>query len=266
MLLFQMMVAEENPYESVSSSLGTGFIGRRIIYFPRLSSTMDTARQQVRKGAAEGTVVVAGEQTGGRGRGKRIWLSPPGNIALSVILYPDIASLPYLIMIASLAMAHGIEETTGLKADIKWPNDVLIGGKKVGGILIENEISGGKTARAVIGIGINIALEETAIENSTLPATSLEKEIKQRVSKGDLTRSLLAEMERLYLLLPDGGLIFGAWRDKLVTLGKRVTVAMNDKVLEGIAESVDESGSLALRLDDGECIRIVAGDVTLREQ
>ena len=245
--------------------LGTRFIGKRILYFPRLSSTMDAARQEAVRGAAEGTVIIAGEQTAGRGRIQRLWLSPPGNIALSVILYPAITHLPFLVMIASLAVVRSVKKVTGLESNIKWPNDVLINGKKVGGILIENEISGGKTARAVIGIGININIKESVLEGSSQPVTSLEREIRQRVSKVDLVKSLLEEMERLYRLIPDGGIIFGEWQDNLLTLGKRVTVALPEGNLEGIAESVDESGSLMLRLDDGGYTRIVAGDVTLRE-
>ena len=115
---------------------------------------MDAARQEARNGASEGTVIIAGEQTGGRGRIKRAWMTPKGNIALSVILYPDISCLHYLIMLVSVAAARSIEAVTGLKPDIKWPNDVLINGKKVGGILIENEMTGsrvpvrkGRTAR-----------------------------------------------------------------------------------------------------------------------
>lgn len=259
------MSTEVNPYESISAGLDTRFIGLNIIYYTCLSSTMDTARQEAQSGAEEGTVIIAGEQTLGRGRVKRLWLSPPGNIALSVILYPNVALLPYLIMIASLAVVRSIEKVAGLKVDIKWPNDVLVGSKKVSGILIENEISGGNKARAVIGIGINIDLQEEKIKNNTLPATSLEKEAKRTINKCDLVRILLIEMERLYLLLPDGSPIFREWRDRLVTLGRRVTVTMSEGIIEGTAESVDESGALTLRLDDGGYTRIVAGDVTLRD-
>jgi BirA family biotin operon repressor/biotin-[acetyl-CoA-carboxylase] ligase len=266
MLLSSLMASEKQQYESLSAGLDTRFIGKKIIYFPRLSSTMITAREEAGRGAAEGTVIIAGAQTTGRGRLKRTWLSPPGNIAMSVILYPDVAALPYLIMIASLAVMSSIEKVTGLKADIKWPNDVLIGGKKVSGILIENEISGGQAVRAVIGIGININLEETVLENNDLPATSLEKETKQTVNKNNLVKYLLTEMERWYLLLPDGGVIFREWRENLATLGKKVKVAMPEGILRGIAESVDESGSLTLRLDDGGYTQIIAGDVTLRER
>jgi BirA family biotin operon repressor/biotin-[acetyl-CoA-carboxylase] ligase len=266
MLSFLIMSIASNPYESISTALDTNFIGRRIIYFPQLSSTMDIARQEARKGAAEGTVIITGEQIGGRGRNRRTWLTPPGNIALSVILYPDVAWLPYLIMLASLAVTRSIRSVTGLKADIKWPNDILIGGKKVCGILIENEITGDNTTRAIIGIGININVEESEIKGSSVPVTSLEKETRQVVAKAYLVSQLLGELERLYSRLPDGSEIFEEWRANLITLGKRVVVTTGKENLEGTADSVDASGALVLKLDDGSSAKVVAGDVTLREK
>jgi len=169
-------------------------------------------------------------------------------------------------MIASLAVVRSIENVAGLKADIKWPNDILIDGKKVCGILIENEISGGRTARAIIGIGVNVNLGALKIQDSYIPVTSLEKEVQGTVAKTDLINNLLVEMERLYLELPDGESIYKEWRDKLVTLGKRVIVRTGTETLEGLAESVDSTGALMLKLDDGSSTRIVAGDVTLRER
>jgi BirA family biotin operon repressor/biotin-[acetyl-CoA-carboxylase] ligase len=113
----------------ITTNLGTRFIGQKVIYHPRLTSTMAVARRVARQGAAEGTVVVADEQTAGKGRLKRLWLSPRGSIALSIILYPDMSYLPYLMMLASLAVARSIEAITGLKTQLKWPNDVLINDK-----------------------------------------------------------------------------------------------------------------------------------------
>ena len=260
------MTEEDTSPASITGKLDTRFIGQKIIFFPQLSSTMDIARQQARQGAAEGTIIIAGEQTSGRGRVKRSWLTPPGNIALSVVLYPDVSSLPYLIMIASLAVVRSIGSVTGLKADIKWPNDILIGGKKVCGILIENEISGDKTARAIIGIGVNVNLGDINITHTSVPATSLEKEVQETVAKNDLISNLLVEMERMYLELPEGESIYREWQAKLVTLGKKVTVRTGSETLEGLAESVDANGALMLKLDDGSETRIVAGDVTLREK
>jgi BirA family biotin operon repressor/biotin-[acetyl-CoA-carboxylase] ligase len=180
------------------------------------------------------------------------------------VLYPDIAGLPYLVMIASLAAAHGIEAVTGLNTRLKWPNDILIGGKKVGGILIESEVKGNKAAYAIIGIGINVDLKASAVAEISTAATSIRDELNGSVSRTDIVRSLLTEFERLYRLLPAGEAVFTAWRDRLDTLGKRVVVKSGRDVLEGIAETVDERGAMMLRGADGSLTRVVAGDVTLR--
>jgi BirA family biotin operon repressor/biotin-[acetyl-CoA-carboxylase] ligase len=187
---------------AITRGLKTSLIGQKVIYYPCVPSTMDAARQEARRGAKEGTVIIAREQTGGRGRLKRTWLSPTGNIALSLVLYPDIVYLPYLVMIASLAVVHSIEAVTGLKTQIKWPNDILIGGKKVCGILIENEVRGNRAAYAIIGIGINVDLNVADFTEISNTATSLNKESDRVVSRTKIIRSLLTELERLYLALP----------------------------------------------------------------
>jgi len=253
---------ELSPY-LIMKGLKTRVIGQKILYFPTLPSTMDTAREQARLGALEGTVVITGEQTAGRGRLDRSWLSPKGNIALSIILRPDISSLPYLIMIASLAAARSIETITGEKTQIKWPNDVLITGKKVCGILIENELKGNKVSFSVTGIGINTGLKvagykeiaDTAISLSSAPDSGLRLK---------LIQALLTEFEALYLLLPQGIQIYESWRGRLVTLGKKVRATWGEQVIEGVAESVDEDGTLFIRDEGGEVRKVVAGDVTLR--
>ncbi len=260
-----MMPPEENPYRCLAAALETHFIGKDIIYYPRLPSTMDAARDRARRRAAGGTVVIAGEQSGGRGRLRRAWFTPPGNLALSIVLYPAIEELPYLIMIASLAAARAIEKSTGLETQIKWPNDVLIGEKKVGGILVESEVSGGKVAFAVVGIGINVRLRPADISEIAATATSLESE-DASVSLPELARTLLVEFERLYLTLPDGGPIFAAWRGRLVTPGRKVAARWRNSTIIGVAEGVDESGALLIRRADGTLERVVAGDVTLSEK
>jgi len=251
---------------AITDNLATRFIGQRVVYYPRLSSTMDAARREAKNGAAAGTVVLAGEQTEGRGRVGRTWLAPQGNIALSVILRPEVSGLPYLIMVASLAVAGAIEAVAGIKTQIKWPNDVLVKGKKVGGILIENEVKGDRVDYAVIGIGINVALNPSEEPSIQFVATSLNAEAGREVPRVDVVRHLLTEMERLYRLLTDGEVIYRAWRERLVTLGKNITVKFGDSTLQGIAESVDKDGALVLRREDGSLMRIVAGDVTVREK
>jgi BirA family transcriptional regulator, biotin operon repressor / biotin---[acetyl-CoA-carboxylase] ligase len=226
---------------------------------------MDAARRAAQRGAGAGTVIIAGEQTAGKGRLKRTWLSPPGNIALSIILNPDIAALPYLIMIASLAVSQSIETATGLKTQIKWPNDILIDGKKVSGILIENEVKGNKVTFSIVGIGINVDLEVAAYPEISSTSVSLKNESNKDL-RIKIIRSLLTEFEMLYLQLPDSQPIYESWRDRLITLGKKVRATSGTQIIEGIAESVDETGALMLREADGPLTRVVAGDVTLRKR
>lgn len=250
---------------SITNNLDTHFIGQRVIYYPRLTSTMDVAKREAQQGAAEGTIVVADEQTAGKGRLKRGWLSPKGSIALSIILYPSLPHLPSLIMLASLAVVHSIEAVTGLKSQVKWPNDVLINSRKVCGILIESDVRGNTVDYTIIGIGVNVNLRLSGFPEILSTATSLCDELGREVSRLSLIQRLLVEIEKLYLSLPAGGSVYEEWRDSLVTLGKRVQVKSGKTMYEGIAESVASDGSLLLRQLDGSLTRIVAGDVTLRD-
>ena len=251
--------------EAITRDLGTRLIGREVLYYPTLSSTMTVAGEQARKGAAEGTVVLAEEQTAGRGRMNRAWLAPGGNIALSLILYPDLSSLPSLIMVASLAVVGGIAAATGLKPRIKWPNDVLINGKKVCGILIENSLQGEAVNYTIIGIGINVNLRPADFPEIQPMATSLADELGREVSRLEVVRSLLVEMDRLYLSVVSGGSVYELWRDNMITLGRQVRVTEGETLYQGVAESVAPDGSLLLRGGDGKLTRIVVGDVTLRD-
>ncbi len=259
------MVGNSLSPASITNNLETRFVGQRVIYYPSLASTMEVAKQEALKGAAEGTVIIADEQTAGKGRIKRVWLSPKGSIALSVILYPSVAYLPSLIMLASLAVIHSIEAVTGLKSQVKWPNDVLINGKKVCGVLIESNVRGDIVDYAIIGIGVNVNLRLYDFPEIQPTATSLSDELGRDVSRLDVIRCLLVEIERLYLALPAGGSIYEEWRDSLVTLGRRVQVKSGETIYEGIAESVARDGSLLLRHSDGSLSKIIAGDVTLRD-
>jgi BirA family biotin operon repressor/biotin-[acetyl-CoA-carboxylase] ligase len=258
------MVEDSLSPAAITDGLATRFIGQEVTCYPSLPSTNDVARRKARQGAKEGTVIVAEEQTAGRGRIKRRWLSPRGSIALSIILYPPLAYLPSLIMVASLAVARSIEQVTNLKAQIKWPNDVLLNDKKICGILVESDVRGNKVDYAVIGIGINVNLKLSDFPRIAPLATSLSREMGSDVPRLKIIRGLLAEAEKLYLALPDGDSVFKQWRDRLVTLGKEVQVSSGKAVHKGIAESVAADGSLLLRRPDGSLLKIVAGDVTLR--
>ena len=258
-------MAESNLAADIKRNLKTELIGKKVIAYPSLSSTNDIAKREAKKGAREGTVVVAEEQTAGRGRLKRAWLSPKGSIALSIILHPTPAQLPSLIMVASLAVARCIEKVSGLDTQIKWPNDVLVNDKKVCGILIESDVRGSAVDYAVIGIGINVNLKPADFPEIAATATSLSNELGREISLRGIIHCLLVEAESLYLALPEGDSVFREWRDRLVTLGKEVELTSGQTSYKGIAESVASDGSLLLRKPDGQLIKIVAGDVSLRQ-
>jgi BirA family biotin operon repressor/biotin-[acetyl-CoA-carboxylase] ligase len=225
---------------------------------------MDIARDEAVKGASEGTTVIAEEQTRGKARLSRSWINPRGVLATSIILRPMMSQLLRLTIIAPLATSRAIEQITGLKTSIKWPNDVLINGKKVSGILIESALRGHSVDWAVIGIGVNVNFDPKDFPEIASIATSLSTELKREISELKILLYLLCEIERLYLALGRDDSIYEEWRNKLETLGKMVEVTLEDRVEEGLAESVDTDGSLLLRRSDGSLIPIIAGDVTLR--
>jgi BirA family biotin operon repressor/biotin-[acetyl-CoA-carboxylase] ligase len=256
------MLEELSP-AAITDRLGTRTIGRHVLYYHSVTSTMDIARSEALKGAPEGTAIIADEQTRGRGRIKRQWFTPNGNIAVSVIFYPGRSRLHAVVMIASLAVAHSMEKVAGLSPGIKWPNDVLIGGKKVCGILTESDIRKGETARVIAGIGINMELDTGGMPEIAETATSISREAGRNISRLELLRSLLWEMDILYHSPVEQ--IYMEWRRRLVTLGKRVLVVSATGKMEGIAKDVAGNGSLLVRLDDGTLSQVVAGDVNLRD-
>jgi BirA family biotin operon repressor/biotin-[acetyl-CoA-carboxylase] ligase len=249
---------------SISRELATDFIGQNLLYFASVTSTNDIARQQALGKSPEGTAVIAERQTSGRGRLKREWVSPEGNIAVTVVLYPDRKNLYFLTMLAALAVQRGIEKTTGVKCQLKWPNDVLVNGKKVCGILLESKASVESVDYALVGIGINVNMKIADHPEIAAIATSLALETGSEVSRTELLRNLFIEMEKLYLRLRAGESILAEWRDQLVTLGKKVFVRSGDEAFEGTAESVADDGSLLLRCADGKLLKFNAGDVTLK--
>ena len=248
---------------SIQSRLNTRFVGRKLHYYPQLPTTMETARELADKGTAEGTVVIAGTQTAGKGRIGRSWLSPEGSLAMSIILKPPLKNLPQLVMIASLAVVRAIKQVAGLEAHIKWPNDVMIKGKKVCGILIENEVRGGSINFAIIGIGVNVNFNTLDFPEITDIATSLSHEAGTEISHIVLAGTLLEELERLYLEAQAGAPVHKEWQENMETLGKQIKVNIGKTVEKGKAETVAENGNLLLRRADGSLAEIVVGDVSV---
>ena len=254
----------------VRSHLRTQAMGRKVVYRSSVPSTMDLARRQAEADAAEGTVVLADEQTAGRGRLERTWISPPGaNVYVSVVLRPEPEHLRPLSMLCPLAVCRAIEEVMGLPARIKWPNDVLVRGRKVSGTLIDAEFEDGHVRYAIAGVGINVNFDAARYEEIRDLATSLSTELGRDVPREEVLAAFLNHLEELYLDLRRGQPVYGLWKARLDTLGRRVRVRYGEpgtegEAHEGLAEDVDESGSLILRRADGSTVRIEAGDVTLK--
>lgn len=227
---------------------------------------MDEAARLGDDGAPEGTVVVAEEQTAGRGRFDRRWVTRPGDsLSLSVLLRPTAGQLPHVNMASALAVAGAITDTTGLVPALKWPNDVRIQGRKVSGILIEAAIDGRDVRYAVSGIGLNVNYDPSRVPGAAPEATSLARELGRNVSRTEVLGALLERLDDLYQAVKAGESLRTEWAGKLDTLGQRVHVRWKEQVVEGVAEDVDEQGDLLLRLDDGSRFVAIAGEVTLQE-
>jgi BirA family biotin operon repressor/biotin-[acetyl-CoA-carboxylase] ligase len=228
---------------------------------------MDQARLLAEGGASEGTVVVADVQTAGRGRLQRSWWAPPGSsLLLTVVLRPDLEprQAQRLTMACSLAACDAIAQVSGLEAQIKWPNDVLIRGRKVCGILTELGLQGTRLQYALVGIGLNVNVDLAAAPPLMVPATSLLMEAGRPVSRLDLLVALLTGIEHRYVALRGGASTHAEWADRMATLGQYVEASSGSENWAGVAAGVDEDGALLLRLDDGTTRRLLAGDVTLR--
>ncbi|TFG46814.1 MAG: biotin--[acetyl-CoA-carboxylase] ligase [Dehalococcoidia bacterium] len=235
---------------------------KRILTYESIGSTMDKARELGSEGSPEATIVVAAQQTEGRGRLSRPWLSPDGSLSFSILLYPPPEKLVSLTMMAGLAVARAVEATASLKVDLKWPNDILIGDKKVAGILVESGFNG-QRQYVVIGIGVNVNLDSARYSEIAHIATSLSLESGDEVDILRLLRELIFGLETLYTDFDAAGL-YNAWRGRLTTLGCRVRAVTGDGTIDGVAEDVADDGTLIIRTDDGHSHTIIAGDVMLR--
>lgn len=258
-------MSREFSVKAFQARLGTRYMGRRFFYYPSLSSTQDAARDEAEGGAAEGTTVLADQQTAGRGRLGRQWVSPPGaNLYFSVVLRPSTEHLRLLTMIWPLAICEAVEEVTGLRALVKWPNDVLVGPRKLAGVLVECDFRNGGVSHAIAGIGINVNLDVSAHEGIPDTATSLMSELGRQVGREELLAAVLGRFEKLYDSARRGEPVHLAWKARLDTLGRQVRVSIGDRVEEGLAEDAGADGALILRRPDGSRVEIEAGDVTLR--
>lgn len=255
----------QDSIEAIQNSLQHAPIGHRIIYHSVVTSTMDVARQEAEQGVEEGTVVLAEEQTVGRGRFGRRWVSTPGlDLSLSIVLYPDKWACSRLSVATCVAVMRAIRDLYGLAPTLKWPNDVLIGGKKVSGILVETIFQDSDVRYAVIGVGINVNFDPTENPDNPFQATSLAAELGRPVQREEFLQAVLTSMGDIYVHLSGWGSVWDEWQAWMETLGQKVQVRWGEQTEEGFAEGVDGEGNLLLRRADGSVVSLAAGEVTLQ--
>ncbi|HBQ29038.1 MAG TPA: biotin--[acetyl-CoA-carboxylase] ligase [Desulfotomaculum sp.] len=255
--------------EEVTYNLTTEFLGRTVYYYKEVNSTNQIAKDLALQGAADGSLVVAETQSAGRGRLSRGWFSPYGKgLWCSVILYPKInpVEVPPITMLASVAIAQAIREVVGIKAGIKWPNDICLKGKKVCGILTEMGAEMERVRYLVLGIGLNVNIEAEDLPSPLKEvATSLKIESGQPVNRLHLLQVTLKELEKLYFVWLEEGFapILIQWKKLCVHLPGLVRLSNLKESWEGWTEDVDLSGALLLRLSTGEIRRFITGEISL---
>ncbi len=262
----------EAPWvEELRSARKDKLIGGEIFLYPQIDSTNQKSREYGNRGAREGVVVLADSQSAGKGRLGREWESPGGvNLYFSVLLRPPLppAAAAQVPLLAGVAVATAVSRATGLEARIKWPNDVLIGGKKAAGILAEMEAEGAGIRFIVVGIGVNVNWRQKEMPPPLRKtATSLREEGKKEFSRSLVAGEIFEELEKEYILFLQEGFserLREKWNGLSWVNQKRVTAVALDQKWEGRALGLDRDGALLLEDEQGKIHRFIAGDISLR--
>jgi len=256
----------------IRDGLKTFTVGQeRIDYCAVIDSTNVRARMIADEGAPEGTIVVAEAQLKGKGRRGRSWFSPAGQgIYVSVILRPQVppAEATQLVLMAAVAAAEALLSHADLPVSVKWPNDILVGGKKIAGILTEMRLDGDRIDHVVIGMGVNVNTPAESLPPEIRAiATSLSAETGRTFSRAGLLRTYLEKLEGWYTLFRERRFepIRGRWLEIARIIGKSVKIAGVDRIYEGEVVDIDPNGFLILKSPGGALQRILAGDVSLVE-
>ncbi len=272
-------------FENFANSLST--IGSKISHLETTTSTMDVAWALATEGAPDGTVVIADHQSAGRGRYDRSWVSRQAeDILCSVLLRPRVALAGELLMLAALAVAN-VAEDLDVDIGIKWPNDVQVAGKKLAGVIAESKTgpelgveddavgsdstdTGVDRITAVIGIGLNVNFNPESAIAAAPNSASLAGELGRNLDRREVFEMLMRSLDNHYRAITAGGTILPAWRERLTTLGKQVTVVggktgSSPEELIGIAHDVDSAGRLIVRDDTGRDWPVSAGEVTVKD-
>ncbi|MFA9556177.1 biotin--[acetyl-CoA-carboxylase] ligase [Evansella sp. AB-rgal1] len=250
---------------AISSRLQVDSMFQRVVYETVVDSTQTIANKLINEGIQSGTIVVANEQTGGKGRLGRSWHSPENTgVWMSLILQPEIEirHAPQLTLVMAVAVVRAITNVTNLEGKIKWPNDILLNGKKVSGILTEMQADPDRIKSVVIGIGLNVNQQEFPEELSEI-ATSLSIESRKLYNRTEMIVQIVKEFEWLYQVYLEKGFLFikPLWELHSMTIGKRVNIHTMREVIVGIAKGIDEDGVLIVTDQDGVDQRIISGDI-----
>ncbi len=251
--------------EEIFAGLATERLGRTVYYYETISSTMDEAFRLAAQGSPEGTLVCAESQTRGRGRLGRTWISPKGKgLYTSLILRPDLSPLEvgWITFVAAIAVCETVREATGLKAAIKWPNDVLIGGRKVAGILTEMNAETDRVKFVIVGLGMNVNADKVHLPPR---GTSLKMESGNKVSRICLLQNVLQKTEYWYgcLQARDFSPVIERWKALSITIGRRIRLSEHHRIIEGKAVDLSAEGGLVILNEDGDLITRMTGDVEL---
>jgi len=249
----------------------TKIVGRDIRVFEQTTSTNDVIEKLARDGVKEGVAVFAESQTKGRGRLGRKWISPAHKgLWFSLLLRPNLRpqEATKLTVASATALRRAIHSETGLNPEIKWPNDILIHGKKVAGILTEMSAELDRVQHIILGIGVNVNTSASEFQPELRKlATSLKIESGRTISRADLATAILYELDRDYAQVCTGGFaaLADEWEAHCTTIGRNVTVQIGGRRLRGRAESLSDDGALLLRTEHGRLESITGGDVTLEK-
>jgi len=253
--------------DEIQGALGTKRLGTKFHYFEEIDSTNSYARRLADAGAPEGEVVIAERQSEGRGRLGRSWVSPPfSNLYCSLVLRPALAPAhaPQITLMAAVALADTIASFVADRPAIKWPNDIMIDGKKLAGILTESACDAKRIEFVILGIGVNLNFPRQRMPETIRDrATSLMEVAGKTLSRELFLRRLIQDLDRCYGILGDLGFaaIAPRWEAYFALRGRRVRVVMVDEALSGTVAGIDGDGALFLEAEDGVLHRVLAGDV-----
>ncbi len=261
--------------QAIKHRLATSVIGHKILCYTRTSSTSDIAKDLAGTENKEGVVIIAREQTQGRGRlhgdHPRKWYSPPGGLYASILLRPTISpnQAPCLSLVCAIAVTNVLLKQYNISAGIKWPNDVLINDKKICGVLAEGSTRNESLRYVIVGIGINVNVTSQSLRKGAQSSgTSMLIELGTELSITEVICHVLEEFEKLYIEFIEHDLskLLHSYRSLLLTLGQWIKIQTIDETLEGIAQDIDSNGSLILQLADNSVRQIYSGEVIMSKR